>query len=91
MNDLLPCPCCGGNARLTYEKQYKILIQDWHEVDESLYLPARITCDDCGLNIGVAGNKKECGGASGAQKYAKAEAKRRWNTRTPLKENHGQE
>lgn len=78
---LLPCAHCGSLAKLEYEKQYRILRQDWHDPEEELYIPVRIRCLECGSNLSAAVNKVEAGGANEASKKARDRAIAKWNRR----------
>jgi hypothetical protein len=77
----LPCPLCGGFAQGYPQKQYKMLLQDWHEGEEALYQPYMIKCQGCGLTITRSACNAEHGGQQGASKQAKADAIKAWNTR----------
>jgi hypothetical protein len=82
MSEVSPCPCCGGVAVVEVGRQYKVLLQDWHDPDEALYLPATVRCTSCGLRVTRSGNKAEHKGANGAARSAKEEAKKAWNLRS---------
>lgn len=79
-----PCPCCGGYARVTPGKQYKIMLQDWHDVEEERYQPCTVQCVECGLSITRAACNAEHGGANGASMEAKRRAIEAWNHRTTI-------
>ena len=79
--DCLPCPCCGGYAKIDNEKMYKMMLQDWHSPEEARYYPATVSCTVCGLNISAAVCEADAGGVSQAQQQAREKAVQKWNTR----------
>lgn len=52
MNELKPCPFCGGEARL---RAFRTYIQSKHRMGEKYY----IECCECGLNAPNFINKEE--------------------------------
>lgn len=78
---LLPCPCCDGYAKIEPGKQYKIMIQDWHDVEEERYQPCSVKCSSCGLSITRAACNADHGGVVGAQKEARRSVIEAWNKR----------
>lgn len=79
--ELKLCPCCNGKAQAQAGKQYKIMLQDWHDVDEALYQPNTVRCSSCGLSITRAACNADFGGVIGAQQEAKRLVCVAWNTR----------
>ena len=77
----LPCPCCGGYARARAGKQYKMMVQDWHDPDEALYQPCTVICTECRLSITREACNADFGGASGAAKEARRRVIAAWNNR----------
>ena len=81
LEKLKPCPLCGSTPRLTREKQYRIMIQDWHDKDEELYQLYKIQCPNCGCAIKKSANNAENGGERQAAIVAKEKTIKAWNTR----------
>jgi Restriction alleviation protein Lar len=81
MEALKPCPCCGGDARLEHGKKYRVMIQDWHDVEEEQFLPATVLCKICGLSMGKAANVAECGSSDAAFNLCAELAIAAWNKR----------
>ncbi len=81
-SDCLPCPMCGGHAQIKPGKQYKVMIQSWHDIEEERYQPCTVVCMDCGLNIVRAACNAEYGGVNGAAKQARIASVRAWNQRS---------
>ena len=81
LEELKPCPLCGSTTRLTREKQYRMMIQDWHNKDEELYQLYKIQCPNCGCAIKKSANNAENGGESQAAIVAKEKTIKAWNTR----------
>lgn len=80
--DLKPCPFCGGFPKLSHGKQIKIMIQDWHEKDEALFMPSTVTCSQCGASVTRSANVHDCGGVDQAFKASVVKTIEAWNTRT---------
>ena len=79
--ELKPCPFCGSFAQVQAGKQYKMMIQDWHNAEEERYQPCTVRCHKCGLSISRAACNAEHGGANGASRKAKELVIEAWNTR----------
>lgn len=79
--ELKSCPCCGGYAQAQAGKQYKIMLQDWHDIEEERFQPCSVRCRECGLSISRAACNAEYGGANGAARKAKELVIEAWNTR----------
>ena len=80
-SDCLPCPCCGGHARIVHGKQYEMMLQDWHSKEDARYQPCEVQCVDCGLRAYASACNADHGGASGAFKEATIKAVYKWNKR----------
>ena len=63
------------------QKQYKMMLQDWHEADEALYHPYMIKCQGCNLTITRSACNADHGGQQGASRQAKIDAVAAWNKR----------
>lgn len=82
MNEpLKPCPMCGGSARPIPGKQYQIMLQDWHDKDDALYMPCVVKCYDCTASVTQAACNADFGGANGAAIEARRRAIEAWNRR----------
>ena len=78
---LKPCPFCGGNAMAIPGKQYKIMIQSWHDVEDERYQPCEVKCYECTAAVTAAACNADFGGANGAAKEARLRAVTAWNRR----------